>query len=413
MSQRTSSAASWLASPPPSVAVEITATRVVAAALDDRGGSYSLAGYTMEPLAPGVATPALNAANVHDEAALTAAVRSVLGSLPTRARRVALVLPDSAAKVSLVRFEKVPARLQDLEQLIRWQVRKAAPFRIEEAQVSWQEAVALPGGGREYLVTVARRDVIESYERVCDGAGVHAGLIDIASFNQINAVLAGGLVSGDWLLVNVAPDYATLAVVRDGCVAFFRNRTTGGIGDLPDLVHQTAMYHEDRLGGGGFTRDRPRGRFGAGRGGSRPVPPAARGAHRHGGGTDRLPAGGRDARPDHAVAGTARHARAGGRRAVARPRRAAHAARVDVDGAGGVVLRTNLSTRPFYNERAVQLLLALAALLVVALTAFNAIRIFSLSRQNTELSSLVNRDRQEAQRLTREAQRIRAGINRR
>ena len=35
---------------------------------------------------------------------------------------------------------------------------------------------------------------------------------------------------------------------------FFRNRTTGGIGDLPDLVHQTAMYHEDRLGGGGFTR---------------------------------------------------------------------------------------------------------------------------------------------------------------
>ena len=75
------------------------------------------------------------------------------------------------------------------------------------------------------------------------------------------------------------------------------------------------------------------------------------------------------------------------------------------------MLRTNLSTRPFYNERAVQLLLALAALLVVLLTAFNAIRIFSLSRQNTELSSLINRDRQEAQRLTREAQRIRAGIN--
>ena len=75
------------------------------------------------------------------------------------------------------------------------------------------------------------------------------------------------------------------------------------------------------------------------------------------------------------------------------------------------MLRTNLSTRPFYNERAIQILLALAALVVVALTAFNAIRIMSLSRQNTELSSLVDRDRQEAQRLTREAQRIRAGIN--
>jgi Tfp pilus assembly PilM family ATPase len=227
---------------------------VVAVAVNDHGGRYSIAGHAMAALAQGVATPALNAANVHDEAALTAAVRSVLDSLSTRARRIALVLPDSAAKVSLIRFEKVPARLHDLEQLIRWQVRKAAPFRIEDAQVSWQEAAAIPGGGREYLVTVARRDIVESYERVCDAAGVHAGLIDIASFNQINAVLASGLVSGDWLLVNVAPDYATLAVVRAGCVVFFRNRTTGGIGDLPDLVHQTAMYHEDRLGGGGFTR---------------------------------------------------------------------------------------------------------------------------------------------------------------
>ena len=75
------------------------------------------------------------------------------------------------------------------------------------------------------------------------------------------------------------------------------------------------------------------------------------------------------------------------------------------------MLRTNLSTRPFYNERAVHLLLALAGVVVVLLTSFNAIRIFALSRQNTELSSLINRDHDEAQRLTREAQRIRAGIN--
>jgi Tfp pilus assembly protein PilN len=75
------------------------------------------------------------------------------------------------------------------------------------------------------------------------------------------------------------------------------------------------------------------------------------------------------------------------------------------------VLRTNLSTRPFYNERAVHLLLVLGALIVALLTAFNAIRILSLSRQNTELSSLIDRDHQEAERLTREAQRIRAAIN--
>ena len=75
------------------------------------------------------------------------------------------------------------------------------------------------------------------------------------------------------------------------------------------------------------------------------------------------------------------------------------------------MLRTNLSTRPFYNERIVHVLLGLAATVVVLLTAFNAIRIVALSRQNTELSGLITRDRGEADRLTNEAQRIRAGMN--
>jgi type IV pilus assembly protein PilM len=250
MSSRHASAGSWLASPPPPVALEITAARVVGVAL----GGRVVEAYAVEPLAATVAVPALNAPNIHDEAALVAVLQGVLQKVGHRTRRVALVLPDSVAKVSLIRFEKVPAKQQDLEQLIRWQVRKAAPFRIEDAQVSWQPALALPGGGREYLVTVARRDIVLGYERACEAAGVHAGLVDISSFNQINAVLASGPVAGDWLLVNVAADYATLALVRDGEIIFFRNRAAAGEGDLVELVHQTAMYHEDRLGGGGFTR---------------------------------------------------------------------------------------------------------------------------------------------------------------
>src|SRR6185436_12760440 len=77
----------------------------------------------------------------------------------------------------------------------------------------------------------------------------------LASLNLINAVIAtGGAPGTDWLLVHVAPDYGTLAVVRAGHLIFFRNRSTAGEEDLTDLVHQTAMYHEDRLGGGGFGR---------------------------------------------------------------------------------------------------------------------------------------------------------------
>jgi type IV pilus assembly protein PilM len=248
------SSRSWLSSPPPSVAVEITAARVTAVAMADQGQSRVVAAYASEALPSGAVEPALNAVNVHDPAALAAGLRSTLEHLGKGSRRVALVLPDSVAKVSLIRFEKVPAKVQDLDQLIRWQVRKAAPFRIEDAQVAWQPGIAVPGGGREFLVTVARRDIILSYERACEAAGTYAGIVDLASFNLVNAVLASGSFGGDWLLVHVAADYATLAVVRGGDVVSFRNRAAASEQDLVELVHQTAMYHEDRLGGGGFGR---------------------------------------------------------------------------------------------------------------------------------------------------------------
>ena len=245
---------SWLASAPPDVAVEVTAARVTGGALADQGKTRVVSAYASEALPAGAVEPALNTPNVHDEPALAAAIRGVLQHLEYRSRRVALVLPDSIAKVSLIRFEKVPAQAQDLDQLIRWQVRKAAPFRVEDAQVAWQSAAPLPGGGREYLVTVARRDIVLAYERACEAAGAHAGIVDLASFNYINAVLASGTAAGDWLLVHVAADSATLAVVRGGDVVSFRNRSGAGEQDLVELVHQTAMYHEDRLGGGGFAR---------------------------------------------------------------------------------------------------------------------------------------------------------------
>jgi Tfp pilus assembly protein PilN len=76
------------------------------------------------------------------------------------------------------------------------------------------------------------------------------------------------------------------------------------------------------------------------------------------------------------------------------------------------MLRTNLATRPFYNERAAHILIGLVAAVVLAITVLNLIRIVTLSRHNTELSSRIGADEAEAQRLTAEAATIRKTINR-
>jgi len=75
------------------------------------------------------------------------------------------------------------------------------------------------------------------------------------------------------------------------------------------------------------------------------------------------------------------------------------------------MLRTNLSTKPFYNERAVLLVLAAATALVVALTAFNAIQIARFSRQQASLSSLAASNETRARELRANASTVRAGID--
>jgi type IV pilus assembly protein PilM len=217
-------------------------------------------------LADGLVAPSLTTPNLPDRAAVGSAVARVLQALGIRTRRVALVLPDGVAKVSLVKFEKVPERAADLEQLVRWQVKKSVPFPLEQSQISWSRGAddkkaAGASGAAEFVVAVARRDIVAEYQTVCVSAGLHPGLVDLATFNIANAVLAGdaqhagnGESDGDWLLVHVAPDSCTLAVVRGGVLILFRNRPAEGEGSLADFVHQSAMYYEDRLGGRGLSR---------------------------------------------------------------------------------------------------------------------------------------------------------------
>ena len=169
--------------------MELAAHQVSAASLEIRGGRPVVTMHAAEPLPPGALVPSLVTHNIHDRAAVAAALGRVLDHVG-RPRRIGLVLPDPVAKVSLVRFEQLPTRSQDLDQLVRWQVRKAAPFPIDEAQVSYVSG-AHASDGHEFVVTVARRAVVTEYEAVCASAGAHAGLVDISTFNVINALLAG------------------------------------------------------------------------------------------------------------------------------------------------------------------------------------------------------------------------------
>src|SRR5262245_12066892 len=141
----------------PSAAVELAPGHVSGASLEWRGSVLpTVTSCAVEPLASGALTPSLTGANVHDRASVQAALERVLGKIG-RPRRVALIVPDSVAKVSILKFERLPERPQDLDQLVRWQVKKSTPFAIEEAQVAYAMGHRATDG-QELVVSVSRRE---------------------------------------------------------------------------------------------------------------------------------------------------------------------------------------------------------------------------------------------------------------
>lgn len=237
----------------PLSALEVGAGAVSGATFELRAGRPVVVARAVVPLPDQVLHPNLTGANLLRRDTVVEAIRRVLSEIG-RPGRIGLVLEDPVAKVSLVKLQQVPARAADLEQIIRWQVRKTAPFPIEEAQVSFA-AAQQSDEGQEFVVTLARRDVVVEYETACRDAGAHAGVVDLSTICIVNAAIAGGMgARGDWLLVNVAADWASIVVLRGSNPVFMRTRGADGDGTLEDLVHQTAMYYEDRLQGSGLTR---------------------------------------------------------------------------------------------------------------------------------------------------------------
>jgi type IV pilus assembly protein PilN len=75
------------------------------------------------------------------------------------------------------------------------------------------------------------------------------------------------------------------------------------------------------------------------------------------------------------------------------------------------LLKANLSTRPFYNERAVHFWLLIGALIVAAATLFNAARVLRYSHSGTQLATEASRDEARAADLRQQAARLRATVD--
>jgi type IV pilus assembly protein PilM len=229
----------------PHIACEVTAQGV--AAVRSEGKPSTIGAMHSRALAAGVLTPALNAPNVQDMRALSDAIEEALSTVGGNNQDVIAILPDSAVRVTLLDFDSLPERHLEAEAAVRFRLRKSLPFDIEKAALSF-DAQQTPQG-LHVAASIVLRSVLEEYESAFRAAGCSPGVVLPSSLGALGAVDE----ERPTMLLKVAQDATSVAVVKDGQLLLFRILEGAGSGAptaerMADDLYPSLVYFQDNYG---------------------------------------------------------------------------------------------------------------------------------------------------------------------
>jgi type IV pilus assembly protein PilM len=184
----------------PTLACEITPEGVVAARQSDNDEAVM----AFSALPPGIVKPGLTEANFADQSLVVLALRKALDDVATRDKQLTLVIPDAAVRVLVMDFDTLPAKLQEALPIVRFRLKKLAPFEVDDAAVSYQimhQAQNPTHNQTRVLATVMPAAIRAEYEGAVRDAGYEPGVV-------LPSTLAA--------LAALASDEASLVINRNG-----------------------------------------------------------------------------------------------------------------------------------------------------------------------------------------------------
>jgi type IV pilus assembly protein PilM len=226
--------------PPPAMAFEISEAGIAAA----RIGSH--AELEFQPFRPGTVTVSPLKENIADPDEFILAVRSLSATQAARKRKdAALILPDYSARMAVLDFDQFPSDAKEQAALIRFRVKRAVPFDVDSAAVSYYPQTG-EKGRVDVVVVVTPLEIVARYEAPFRTAGMNPGLVTMSSLAALELAPEAGLsvlakLTGRALTVLVR-DKSVLKLAR--CVEL----PSSELPDIADVLIPTFVYIEDNLG---------------------------------------------------------------------------------------------------------------------------------------------------------------------
>ena len=235
------------ADPPPEFVFEITQSGIGWAATARPGE------IRFERLEPGVVEVSPLRTNVADPVAFARAVDRLApdnGARRGKPRRAALLLPDYAARISVLDFDTFPTVPGEQVALARFRARKAVPFDIDSAVVGCH-AQPRPGSRRiDVTAVVLNMDVASHYEAPFHAAGFQCGFVGVSALSALSLEMDAPVPDPDPVMVAKRSEGAiAVALIEKGSLRMFRCVELHEViaGEIADILIPTLAYAEDHL----------------------------------------------------------------------------------------------------------------------------------------------------------------------
>jgi hypothetical protein len=254
----------------PETAVLLAPDRVTAVRFqqDRRSRRLVLRACDSQPLPAGAIEPALARPNILAAEPVVAALRAVLARVAPGEHRVAAVLPDEVARVSILPFATLPRTRRELLDLVRFRMAKSLPFKADDAVVDLMVIGSRGGGPAPAAASVfalfAQRAVIEQYEALFRACGCWPGLLSVATL-EIHNLFRSRLGNPadpdkDTALLALTPAFTSILIFRAGDLLFYRCKPhleTGveeGLLETRREIYTSLAFYQEKLLGRGLGR---------------------------------------------------------------------------------------------------------------------------------------------------------------
>ena len=216
--------------------------------LSEAGIAFAGNGQTLfQALPAGTLKPSPTEDNLLLPDVLSAAIARLAPVNGAKKRRpAAIILPDYAARVSVLDFDSFPSSADEQLSLVRFRVKKSIPFDIDSATVSYYVQPSSGSKKVEVIAVTVALEVIAKYEALFRQHGFHAGIVTTSTLAALHLHHHEGVS----VLAKLAGLALTVAVLAGNSIKLFRcvMLEEANEEEIEAILHPTFAYVEDELG---------------------------------------------------------------------------------------------------------------------------------------------------------------------